>query len=122
MNMQYRGKVMVILKKHGCLNGHEVCRHINNVHDPAMCHITNAPNQGAVHFWSCGKHIFDCEFPYNRVLPTLHQLEKKRWIQSIKMRWTDNRGGNRTTDLFRFFFRDRKDFEKRFGVGLTKWM
>jgi len=56
----------------------------------------------------CNWKINNCKLHYTRVYSTLKNMK----IQSYKMRWWDHATAL-PTDLFRFWFIDKKEFEKR---------
>lgn len=103
------------IESEGCLNSMEVCRLLNGferddfegcyaergfafVTRPERC---NHKERGC-HFWSL------------TVYNALRKLEDKGLIQSEKTRfWDKRKGQGRRLDLFRFWFINREDYEKR---------
>ena len=108
-------QIREILEGAGCLNSMEVCRVLNGfdkedfegcyaergfafVTRPERC---NHKERGC-HFWSLTV--------YNK----LRVLENKRLVHSEKTRfWDKRKGQGRRLDLFRFWFIERREYERR---------
>ncbi len=109
-------QILRILLKHGCLNTHEICRALNgyDIHDPTRCGLpTKIKPFGKGHWANCqGQIDKKCKYDYYQVRAKLFQLK----IGTSLMRFWDKTrlGGNgRRSDLFRFWYIKREDFEKR---------
>ena len=111
-----RRKIMLTIKEYGCLHIHEICRLINGLpkDDPQCCYLTEK-EWGGINWKLCAYDIWDCKIRFYEVRDQVYQCEKKGWLKSKRLKWTDHRWLHRNKDTFNFFYMAINQFIKRFG-------
>jgi hypothetical protein len=109
-----RIKIKEILQEHKVANSMEICRLCNgqSKEDYRFCNRFN--EFGANRGWDkvCSHEINKCQIYWRQIYEALHQMEKKHWIYSKKLRFWD-KGRALPTDTFRFWFINKKDFNEQ---------
>lgn len=114
-----RVDILDILHEHRILNTMEICRLLNSRDklDFQWCcaGLSFGENRVGSEFnaGQCNHQTHGCTPKYRRVHNQLSLLAKKGWIHTKKMRFYDKSSRALATDIFRFWFKDEKEFENR---------
>ena len=115
-------RILEILRKHGCLNTHEICRALNGhpINDPTICGLSTKLKpfgKGTMKTLgksvNCNGHLTgSCKYRYHNVRRKLFRMNLKTKLMRF---WDKTRmgGSGRRSDLFRFWWINDENFEKR---------